>query len=594
MEKRWVIKPEEDPDIVARLQQELGVDEYLATLLAQRGIAGHDPAKAFFRPSLEDLHDPFLMKDMERAVIRVEEALEEGERIMVYGDYDVDGTTSVAMVYAFLRHYSNNIEYYVPDRYREGYGISYEGIETAAGNGVSLIIALDCGIKALDQAAEAKRQDIDLIVCDHHRPGKQLPDAYAILDPQREDCSYPYKGLSGCGVGFKLLQALVARNDISFEVLTEFLDLVAVSIAADIVPITEENRVLVYYGLDRINTSPRAGFRAILENLDKRREKPLTVSDLVFIIGPRVNAAGRIDSGNRAVEFLIAANEEEASAPGKLINSHNDQRRELDRRITCEALDMIETDETLQKAYSTVVFQEDWHKGVIGIVASRLIEHYYRPTIVLTEFEGKVSGSARSVKGFDVYEAIEACGEWIEQFGGHKYAAGLTLRPEHVEPFRQKFEEEVAATIREEQLTPQVELDLELPLRAITQRFYRILRQFAPFGPGNLKPVFYTPNVVDIGNVRVVGEDHLKMTLQQKGDAGSRLPAIAFGWGDYFERVRSGEPFHIAYQVDENEFRGKTTLQLKIKDMKFGVQDPLNEKPARAKEIQRNPLDQSS
>ncbi len=567
MEKRWVLKPETDPDVVQRLAGELNISRMLANLLVQRGINTFEEARKFFRPSLDDLHDPFVMRDMDKAIDRINEAFQNKEHILVYGDYDVDGTTAVSLVYTFLKSIFGQIGYYIPDRYKEGYGISLAGIDWAKENNYSLIIALDCGIKSIDKVAYAKEKGIDFIICDHHRPGSELPDAVAVLDPKRNDCPYPYKELSGCGIGFKLVQAFAQLNGIPFTQLDQYLDLVAISIAADIVPITGENRVLTYYGLQRLNRDPRPGVKAILELGGIRKE--LTVNDVVFAIAPRINAAGRIEHGNKAVELLISKNEDLAGFLGDDINEHNTTRKELDQLITDQALQQIERDPKFKNRKSTVVYNPEWHKGVIGIVASRLTDKYYRPTIVLTRSNGHVSGSARSVKDFDVYNAIESCSDLLEQFGGHMYAAGLTMKEENVPAFIERFEAIVADTIEEKMLTREIEVDAELSLADITPQFFRILKQFAPFGPGNLSPIFMTKGVKDNGRGRVVGNNHLKLTLTHNTINPGVFDGIAFQLGHHHTMVGQNLPFDVVYHVEENTFNNRTTLQLNIKDLKF-------------------------
>lgn len=574
MEKRWVFKRAENSTAVQDLSSKLNVTPVLADLLVQRGVDTFDKAKAFFRPELSDLHDPMLMKDMDKAVERVERALGDGEKILVYGDYDVDGTTAVSLIYEFFSKYSDQLDYYIPDRYKEGYGVSKAGIDHAAANGFGLIIALDCGIKALDKVAYANEKGVDFIICDHHRPGDELPAAYAVLDPKRADCEYPYKELSGCGVGFKLVQAFAARNEVPDKEWHVLLDLLAVSIAADIVPISGENRVLAFHGLQRINSEPRTGIRAIIDVAQGSGEydKPtLNITDVVFMIAPRINAAGRMDTGRKAVELLISGDDGIARSASKLIDEDNRTRRELDATITDEALEMIANDDVLRSGRSTVVFKPGWHKGVIGIVASRLIETHYKPTIVLTENEGMATGSARSVRGFDVYEAIAACSDLLEQFGGHMYAAGLTMKVEHVEEFQRRFEEVVSDTITEDQLVPEVDINAELSLDQIDDKFVRILDQFAPFGPENMRPTFVTRGVSDYGDARTMSEGkHLRMVVQKDG---KKLPGVAFKQGDKFKAVASGAPVDIAYCIEKNTFRGNTTLQLNIKDIKVGSSD---------------------
>ena len=721
MTKRWKIKESAPAKIAEHLTKEVKVSPVVANLLYQRGITTYDEAKLFFRPQLEHLHDPFLMKDMDKAIARIEKAISAGENILVYGDYDVDGTTSVALVYSFLKQQTpsnspkggesaggsipnyhttdkqmwkllhekavamrNNptpaenvmwqilrkhgmeyhfrrqhiiencipdfvclekslvievdgdihdyqkeedeertmflnskgftvirfrneevigdidnvakkisdtlqtlpsnknpyaqslsplgregvgsvIDYYIPDRYKEGYGISTAGIDFAKENNFSLIIALDCGIKAIDKVAYANEKGIDFIICDHHLPGEILPNAIAVLDPKRKDCPYPYKELSGCGIGFKLVQAFAQKNNIPVENLESYLDLVVISISADIVPITGENRILAYYGLKRLNTSPREGIRAMLELTNMKKE--LTITDIVFVIGPRINAAGRMESGKKAVELLIAPSPEIAIESGNYLNKNNSDRRDLDIYTTQQALAMIAESPTLQQRKSTVLFDPNWHKGVIGIVASRLTETYYRPTVMLTQSNGIVSGSARSVKDYDLYEALSACSDLLEQFGGHKFAAGLTLKPENVEAFKKKFEEVVSATITDEMLIPEIEIDAKLNFSDITPSFFNIIKQFAPFGPENMNPIFLTENVSDKGYANIVGTNHLKMDLIQKGET-IKFPAIGFGLGEQYEFVAKKNSFNVCYHINEQQWDAKTYLQLNVKDLK--------------------------
>jgi len=570
VDKRWKFKEKADASIINNLSSEIGIDKVLANLLAQRGIKTYAEAKKFFRPSLDDLHDPYLMKDMDKAISRIQTAIQKNEKVLIYGDYDVDGTTAVALVYSFFKkHLSKDIllEYYIPDRYTEGYGISFAGIDYAKENGFSLIIALDCGIKANEKIVYATKNGIDFIVCDHHRPGDILPDAIAVLDPKRIDCTYPFDELCGCGVGFKLIQAYAQKNNIPFEELYEYLDLTAISIASDLVPIVGENRTLCYFGLKQINENPRKGIKAIFELANIKRE--ITVNELVFVIGPRINAAGRIETGRNAVELLISDTNAIALSSGQNINITNKARRALDVDITAQALSMIDESEVLISRKSTVLYHPDWHKGVVGIVASRLTEKYYRPTVVLTESNGKATGSARSVKDFDVYNAIEACADLLEQFGGHKYAAGLTLKLEHLEAFQQRFEEVVSQTIEDEMLIPEIEIDDELELKSITPKFFRVLKQFAPFGPDNMSPVFMTSNIIDKGYVRIVGTNHLKMDVQAAQNPREFFPAIAFAQAHHFDDVLRRRIFSACYAIEENEFNGTTSLQLNIKDMKM-------------------------
>jgi single-stranded-DNA-specific exonuclease len=567
VQTRWKINDSFDEQLVNKLQVDLSIDKINATLLAQRCITDFNSAKDFFRPSLEKLHDPFLMKDMDKAIARVNLALQNKEKILVYGDYDVDGTTAVALTYSFLKNYSPLTSFYIPDRYSEGYGISFKGIDFAKENGFTLIIALDCGIKSIDKVDYANERGVDFIICDHHLPGDTIPNAIAVLDPKRKDCPYPYKELTGCGLGYKLCQAIVLSNKQDESILENYIDLVAVSIAADIVPITGENRVLAHFGLKKVNALSRPGFRAVIDLNKLKRE--LTISDLVFVLAPRINAAGRIEHGSKAVELLISDTVEKAEATAKQINQTNTDRKVLDQSITTEAISLIEADILLSTKKSTVVFSENWHKGVVGIVASRLVEKFYRPTIVLTQSNGKVTGSARSVKDFDVYEAIEACSELLDQFGGHKYAAGLTLDPTNVIAFQEKFELIVSSTITDEMLIPEIEIDLEINFSDINDKFFRILKQFAPHGPGNMLPVFKSSDVFDSGNVRIVGTNHLKLELYQKNNPYLRLNAIAFDKAHLLENFQNQIPAKICYQLQENTFNNITTIQLIVKELEF-------------------------
>jgi len=561
---RWNIKPQPNSINVNHLATSLGVGTAVASLLAQRGVHTYDEARQFFRPSLADLHNPYLMKDMDKAVERVETAIENGENILVFGDYDVDGTTAVSLMSSYLKSFYPNVDTYIPDRYKEGYGVSDAGIDYADDNGCTLIIALDCGIKSIDKVAYANGKGIDFIICDHHRPGDTLPDAVAVLDPKRDDCNYPYDELCGCGVGFKLVQALAMNRNQTINDLIPYLDLVATAIAADIVPITGENRVLAKFGLEVINTNPRPGIKALVQNIKKQ---VLTITDVVFVIAPRINAAGRIKHGNYAVQLLTEFDLDEAEGFAAQIESLNADRKDLDKQITAEALLQIEHNNDHDKK-TTVVFQEDWHKGVIGIVASRLIETYYRPTLVFTRSGDKLAASARSVKDFDVYNALEACAEHLEQFGGHMYAAGLTLKEEQYANFRAKFEAVVADTIHPDLLIPEISIDAEINLRDITPKFFRILKQFEPFGPGNMTPVFLTRNLIDSGFGKAIGkgEEHLKLYVKQEGSDG--FGAIGFGLAAKKNLACNGDAFDAVYSVDENVWNGETTLQLRLRDIR--------------------------
>ena len=560
---RWNLSPKQNLETVTHLAQALGIDPLLSSLLVQRGITTFDQAKRFFRPSLEELHDPYLMQDMDLAVKRIQQAIEAQENILVYGDYDVDGTTSVALLSSYLKTYYPNIATYIPDRYDEGYGVSYKGIDFAQDNDITLIIALDCGIKAIEKVAYASKKGIDFIICDHHRPGAKLPKAVAVLDPKRDDCSYPYKELCGCGVGFKLIQALGSDRGQTIEDLLLYLDLVATAIGADIVPVTGENRVLAYYGLQVINSNPRVGYQAILKQVNK---STLTITDVVFIIAPRINAAGRMKHGNDAVRLLVETDPKNAAQWASEIELFNADRKDADKQITKEALAQI-TQANEQENNTTVVYKEHWHKGVIGIVASRLIETYYRPTLVFTKSGDKLAASARSVKGFDVYNALEGCAQYIEQFGGHKYAAGLTLQEKDYPDFKAQFEKVVSKTIDPKLLNPEINIDAQLDLVAITPKFHRILKQFAPFGPGNRQPVFMTQNLKDTGYGKCVGADktHLRLTVKQVNS--EAIVGIGFGLGDKKDTACSDTSFKAVYCIDENLWQGKVSLQLRIKDI---------------------------
>lgn len=566
MTKRWTQKPVPDKTTVEAISSAINLNKTLSGILVQRGIDTFDASKKFFRPQYSDLHDPFLMKDMDKAMDRIDQAIQNKEKILVYGDYDVDGTTSVATVYSFFHKRYPDIDFYIPDRYTEGYGISFMAIDWAFNHGYSLIIALDCGIKANDKVRYAHNKQIDFIICDHHLPGDEIPDAAAILNPKQGDCPYPFKELSGCGIGFKLIQAYCIRHEIPFSHAEAYIDLVAISIASDLVAILDENRILVHHGLKKLKTNPNLGLKALLETYSERQE--YTVNDVVFFIGPRINAAGRIADAKDAVRLMVSEDLLQSRKIAELVNQHNVERRGFDSSITEQAFDMIANDEQFHERKSTVLFHKEWHKGVIGIVASRLIEKHYRPTIILTESNGMATGSARSVDGFDLYSAIEQCADLLEQYGGHTHAAGLTLRIENVPKFTEKFESIVAASISERSLTPEIEYDTELALRSLTPKFFSVLKQFAPFGPGNLNPVFMSKNVWDVGDVTVVGNNHLKLSLTQ--EEGARIyKAIAFGLGEHYDKVAQGISFDICYAVEENYFNGHVNLQLNVKDILF-------------------------
>ncbi len=569
MDKIWNLKKQGDLNEVKHLSAALNVNMVIARLLVQRGIKTFNEAKAFFRPRLSDLLNPFLMKDMDKAVERVERAIKNKEKVIVYGDYDVDGTTSVAMMYSFLKSRIEHLEYYIPDRYSEGYGISPKSINYALDNGFTLMIALDCGIKAVEKIADAKERGLEYIICDHHNPGDSIPPAVAVLDPKQHDCNYPNKELSGCGVGFKLLQAYCQKNNIEQDEIYDMLDLLVVSIASDIVPIVGENRVMAYYGLKKLNTNPGIGLQTII-NLAGISDTEITISDIVFKIGPRLNASGRIEHGKKSVQILVSDDEEKSDLIGEEIDSFNEIRKTLDRDITQEAIDMIESNEELKHLNSTVLYNRDWHKGVVGIVASRVTEQYYRPSIILTESNGLATGSARSVRDFDLYEAIGKCSDLLESYGGHMYAAGLTLKIENIPALRQRFEEIVTNQITDMQQTQTIEIDAKITLSEITPRFYRILKQFAPFGPHNMSPVFVTEDVYDAGTSRRVGknQEHLKLDLVEPDVNSGIFAGIAFNQSQAYDLITSGSPFDICYSIAENEYRGKTNLQLFIKDIK--------------------------
>ena len=564
MQKQWVIKEAVDQRLVNQLAEEINVGPPLAALLMQRGVDSFEQAKDFFRPSLKKLHDPFLLKDMDHAVRRLALAIQRGEKILIYGDYDVDGTTSVALVYGFLRSFYPHTDFYIPDRYQEGYGISEQGIRYAVEQEYRLIISLDCGIRAVGLVNEARKQGIDFIICDHHRPGDELPPAHAIINAKQDGCSYPYKELCGCGVGFKLLQAFCQETKRPVGELYEYLDLVAVAIAADIVPITGENRILAHYGLRQLNQSPRPGLKALAEVAGLR--SPITIDSVVFGIAPRINAAGRMKHAKAAVDLLLAQDETVATDFATQLNKNNSQRRGLDSDMTQQALAMIGQDDTLMQAKSTVLFDASWHKGVVGIVASRCIEQYYRPTIILTESNGKATGSARSVNGFDVYEAITECADLLDQYGGHTHAAGLTLPIENIPLFQEKFEATVSRRIQAEQLIPCIDIERTIALSEVTLRFYNVLKQMAPFGPGNRRPIFASENLEVVGDSQILKEQHLKFTVRQPG-SDCQLNAIGFGLAHCYEHVNGQQSFSMAYTVEENHYNGHTSLQLMIRDI---------------------------
>ena len=568
-ERKWILKDPADPEKVGRLSAELGIDRVLAELLVKRGVETFEQALSFFRPSLDDLHDPFLMKDMDKAVKRLRTAITTEEGILVYGDYDVDGTTAVALVYSFLRRYSTNVDFYIPDRYEDGYGLSYRGIDWAKEHGFSLIITLDCGIKANEKVDYAASLGLDVIICDHHLPESTIPAAVAVLDPKREDDNYPFDDLSGCGVGFKLVQAYSREYDIPFETLIPLLDLLVVSISADLVSMTGENRVLAHFGLRQLNENPRKGLQAIA-TLSKLEPGHLSIDDIVFKIGPRINAAGRMESGRLSVELLTSSDEHSAAVVGEKINDNNNERKSIDREITQEALEMVQSGAALSSSAATIVYNPNWNKGVVGIVASRLVEAFYKPTIVLTKSNDFITGSARSVAGFDLYEAIDSCADLMENFGGHVYAAGLTLREENLPEFVRRIEEFISKRITQEMLTPFTEIDARLEFSQITPKFFRLLKQFQPFGPGNTNPVFQTENVYDGGKGRKVGADgvHMKLDLIDEKQPFHQIPAIAFNMSEYFDYIKAGNPFDICYSIVENYYRGNSTLQLRIKDIR--------------------------
>lgn len=564
MQKRWVIKPKNDAKKTNNLKEELSVSSVIAELLINREINSFEQAKLFFRPTLDMLHDPFLMKDMDKAISRIEQAIGNKEKILIYGDYDVDGTTAVSVVYSFFRDFHSGIEFYIPDRYAEGYGISTQGIDYAAENGFSLIIALDCGIKANDKVDYAKSKNIDFIIGDHHLPGDEIPDAIAVLDPKRVDCSYPYEELSGCGIGFKIIQAFIQKNEMDIQLAYQYLDLVAVSIASDIVPITGENRILTHFGLNKLNTNPNCGLQALI-NLSSNKTGQFSVNDIVFQIGPRINAAGRIEHAKDAVKLLIAKSLPEAKDFSTTVDDQNNVRKDFDLKITEEALELIDSNEQLINRNSTVLYKADWHKGVIGIVASRLTEKYYRPTIILTKTNGHIAGSARSVIGFDLYEALSECSDLLEQYGGHKYAAGLTMPLENLEAFQDRFEQVVSSSIKPEMLQQEVRIETEIKLADIDAKFYRILKQFEPYGPQNESPIFLTKKVQ--GSGYIVGSNHLKITVRQEG--APAFECIGFGLAEHLDAINKGQFFDFCHTIEENNWRGKKNLQLNIKAIRY-------------------------
>jgi single-stranded-DNA-specific exonuclease len=568
MEKKWVVKEKGDTAVLKQLAGALGVSESLANLMVQRNISSAEEANTFFNPSLDYLHDPFLMKDMNIAVDRISTAVKKNEKILVYGDYDVDGTTAVALMYSFLKDQYSNVEYYIPDRYKEGYGVSIQGLDFAYQNNCKVVITLDCGIKAVEKVKYARTKGLDVIICDHHYPGDEIPKALAVLDPKQPSCSYPYKELSGCGVGFKLVHAYSRVHGIPFSKIAHYLDLVAVSIASDIVPLTGENRIMAYFGLKRLNESPRTGLKEIIRESEVSRA--LTIEDVVFKIGPRINAAGRMETGSKAVDLLVSSDTRLAIGISKEINNFNIERRNVDRIITTEAMRMISDDQSTVNSRTTVLYNPTWKKGVIGIVASRLIETYYRPTVILTESNGFATGSARSVQGYDLYQAIEACSDLLESFGGHMYAAGLTMKKDNIGAFMERFEQYVNSTITEDQLVPRIFIDTELSFSEINEDFFKTMSQFQPFGPENMSPVFISRNVCDSGTGRMVGSsgEHLKLDLCQESTGQKSFSAIAFSQANHFEYIKGGNPFDICYSLEMNEFRGNRNLQLNIRDIK--------------------------
>lgn len=568
-DSKWVLREPSDPEKVDRLATEVGIDKVLADLLIKRGVETFAQARSFFRPSLDNLHNPFLMKDMDVAVERLHRAVVSGESILVYGDYDVDGTTAVALLYSFVRRFTDKVDFYIPDRYDEGYGVSFKGIDYAVESGAGLIVTLDCGIKAIDKVEYAASKGIDMIICDHHLPEDSLPAAVAVLDPKREDCHYPFDDLSGCGVGFKLVQAYSARYGVPFETLVPLLDLLVVSIASDLVTMVGENRILAHFGLKQLNENPCTGLQAMI-NLSSLEPGHVSIDDIVFKIGPRINAAGRMETGRLAVELLTSRSLSEAMQIGEKINESNNERKNIDREITQEALDMVQTGNCLCNGSAMIVYNPQWNKGVVGIVASRLVEAYYKPTVVLTKSNGFVSGSARSISGFDLYGAIESCADLLENFGGHVYAAGLTLKEENLPEFARRMDEYISAKIETEMMTPVIEVDSKLNFARITPKFFRILKQFQPFGPGNHNPVFLTENVYDAGTGRKVGAGgvHMKLDLIQEDQPYHQISSIAFNMAEHYDHIKEGNPFDICYSIVENYYRGNSSIQLRIKDLR--------------------------
>lgn len=565
MDKRWVFKAVPSQDQIEKLSKAINTNHYLSGVLLQRGICDYDQAKKYFRPSLQDLHDPFLMMDMDKAVGRLKNAIDREEKILIYGDYDVDGTTAVSLVYRYLRRFYPDCEVYIPDRYAEGYGVSLAGVEYAAANGYSLIIALDCGIKSSELVRLADNKGIDFIICDHHLPGESIPNAVAVLDPKRVDCNYPCPDLSGCGLGFKLMQAYARLYRDEQEVF-EYLDLVAISIASDIVPIVGENRVLAYYGLKKLNENPMPGLKALKEISGTKNE--LDISGVVFTLGPRINAAGRVAHARAAVDLLICETEAEAISLAEKLNLKNELRKEFDSSITEEALSMIASNDRIKSLKSTVLFKNTWHKGVIGIVAARCIEKFYRPTVILTESNNKITGSARSVNGFDLYQAILSCSDLLEKFGGHKYAAGLTLDASNLEAFQQRFEEVVSATLTTEMLTPVIEIDYTINLDAVNAKFLNVLKQMGPFGPENPRPVFAANNLYVFNSLSSFKDRHIKFLVRQEG-GDNVFQAVGFDMAEYYEPISGGDMFRMAFTIEENIYNGVSSIQLRIKDIKF-------------------------